>query len=69
MTWVMVLLWGLAPATLVGVQGFGASTAVGFGSKALCEATLASATADIRREGLMVFSAACQIQSTAGGTK
>jgi hypothetical protein len=69
MTWVLVLLWGLAPATLVGVQGFGASTAVGFGSKDLCEAALASTSADIRGAGLTVFSATCQIQSTAGGAK
>ena len=54
MTWVMVLLWGSV--------FFGASTAVGFGNKDLCDAALATAVADLQARHLTVFSASCGIQ-------
>ena len=48
MTWIMVLLWGNVM--------FGASTVAVYASKDFCDTALAGATADLKAQGLAVFS-------------
>ena len=55
MTWIMVLLWGTVM--------FGASTVAVYASKDFCDTALAGATADLKAQGLAVFSGSCGIQS------